>query len=43
MRECVNSRLDESVSDLCRVKIRLGEFKVVYSIQTLYLTMCIVI
>ena len=28
----MNSRLDESVSDLYRAKIRLGEFRAVYSI-----------
>ena len=31
--EWANSRLDESVSDLLREKIRLGEFKAVYSIH----------
>ena len=30
-RERANSRLGESVSDLCRAKIRLGKFKAVYS------------
>ena len=30
--EGANSRLGESVSDLFRAKIRLGEFKAVYSI-----------
>ena len=34
-QERANSRLDESVSDLCRAKIRLGEFKAVYSILDL--------
>ena len=32
MGEWANSRLGESVSDLHRAKIRLGEFKAVYSI-----------
>ena len=31
----MNSRLGESVSDLYRVKIRLGKFKAVYSISGL--------
>ena len=31
--EWANSRLGESVSDLHRAKIRLGEFKAVYSIS----------
>ena len=30
LRECVNSRLGESVSDLHTAKIRLGKFKAVY-------------
>ena len=33
--EWVNSRLEESLSDLNRVKIRLGKFKAVYSFNIL--------
>ena len=35
MEERANSRLGESVSDLYRAKIRLGEFKAVYCITNI--------